>query len=265
MRFSLRFIAPLFALLSVMFLSSSAALAADTRVYELRTYTTLPGRYEALLTRFRDHTVKLFEKHGMTNVGYWQPIEAADGAGQKLIYLLSYPSREAATASWKSFGADPDWVKAKTASEVSGKIIAKVESVFLSPADFSPEIKSVIAPEARVFELRTYTTEPGRLSALDTRFRDHTVAFFKQYGMTNVGYFHPVDADKGADRTLVYFLAHKNREAATASWSAFRADPKWVAAKAASEKAAGGGSLTVAGPEGVKSVFLTPVDFSRMK
>lgn len=249
------------AFLAASFLPLTSA-AEDTRVYELRTYTTLPGRYEALLTRFRDHTVRLFEKHGMTNVGYWQPMDAANGAGQKLIYLLSYPSREAATASWKAFSADPEWQKVKKASEEDGKIISKVESVFLKTTDFSPALGATSSGGSRVFELRTYVTEPGRLAALDTRFRDHTLGFFKHYGMTNLIYFHPVDADKGADNTLIYFLAHSNRKAADASWSGFRADPKWIAAKGASETSAGG-SLTV--PNGVTSVFLTPVDFSPLK
>jgi len=253
----------LFAAMATLFPSSVSA-ATDTRVYELRTYTTLPGRQEALLARFRDHTTSLFAKHGMTNVGYWQPVDAANGAGSTLTYLLAYPSREAAKASWKAFGGDPEWQKAKAASETDGKIVAKVESLFLAPTDFSPSIESAAASKARIFELRTYTTEEGRLDALDARFRDHTRGFFKQYGMTNVAYFHPLDADKGAGRTLVYLLAHKDREAATASWTAFRADPKWTAAKVASEKAAGG-SLTIAGPAGIKSVFLAPTDFSKMK
>jgi hypothetical protein len=80
--------------------------------------------------------------------------------------------------------------------------------------------------------------------------------------MTNLGYYHPVDADKGAGKTLIYFLAHANREAATKSWAAFRADPVWIAAKAASEKAAGG-PLTIT--DGVKSVFMAPTDFSPTK
>src|SRR6218665_2362215 len=85
--------------------------AADSseRVFELRTYTTEAGKLPALLARFRDHTVRIFEKHGMKNVGYWTPADAKDGAENKLIYLLEHRSREAATAAWKAFGADPEW------------------------------------------------------------------------------------------------------------------------------------------------------------
>jgi len=244
--------------------ASAAPAASDSRVYELRTYTAHPGKFEAVLSRFRDHTTKLFEKQGMVNLGYWVPLDAADGAGQKLIYLLAHASREAAAASWKAFSADPVWKEVRTASEVNGKIVAKVESVYLSPTDFSPSVGSSMGSPSRVFELRTYTTPEGRLKALDSRFRDHTVALFGKHGMTNVAYFHPTDADKGAGRTLIYLLAHASREAAAASFAAFRADPVWVAARKASEVPFSG-SLTMPQPEGVRSVFLAPTDFSATK
>lgn len=102
------------------------------RFFEMRTYTPSPGKMDALMARFRDHTCKLFEKHGMTNVGYWV---TPDG---KLVYLLAFPSKEARDASFKAFGADPDWQKAYAESQKDGvKLAAKVESVFLTPADFS--------------------------------------------------------------------------------------------------------------------------------
>jgi hypothetical protein len=110
-----------------------ATLAADNRVYELRTYYTVPGRLDALLSRFRDHTTRLFEKHGMVNVGYWVPKDKPN----TLIYLLSHKNPDAAKKSWDAFRNDPEWVKARTASEASGKIVDKVESVFLEPTDFS--------------------------------------------------------------------------------------------------------------------------------
>ncbi|MSU24536.1 MAG: NIPSNAP family protein [Opitutus sp.] len=241
----------------------AAAPAADTRAFELRTYTVTPGNLDKLLARFRDHTMKIFEKHGMENIAYWVPAEAKDGAGEKLIYLIAHRSREAAKASWAAFSTDPEWKEAARASEVGGKIVAKAESLYLTATDFSPAIAASLGRGGpRSFELRTYTAPEGRLAALDARFRDHTRALFTKHGITNVAYFHPVDANKGAAVTLVYLIAHANREAAKASWAAFRADPVWVAAKAASETAAGG-SLTV--PDGVKSVFLTPTDFSQTK
>lgn len=105
-----------------------------SKVYELRTYTTLPGRLPALNARFRDHTLALFARHGMENVIYTTPLDRDD----QLVYLLAHESREAAKASFAAFGKDPDWVAARTASEADGKIVMKVESVFLQPTDYSP-------------------------------------------------------------------------------------------------------------------------------
>lgn len=116
---------------------SGAGAASKNHVYELRTYVTPEGKLDALNARFRNHTLKIFEKHGMKNVVYGVPM---DGPASKntLIYLLQHDSREAAKASWDKFRNDPDWVKARTASEVNGKLTDKVESVFLEPTDYSP-------------------------------------------------------------------------------------------------------------------------------
>jgi hypothetical protein len=236
----------------------SPARAADTPVYELRTYFTLPGKLDALLARFRDHTVNLFEKHGMVNVGYWVPLDAKDGAGDKLVYLLQHKSREAAAASWKTFGADPVWQAARTASEANGKIVDHVVSVFVTPTDYSPKTATAGKGSGHVFELRTYHAAEGKLAALDARFRNHTRALFEKHGMTNVIYTHPMDADKGAGNTLIYLLAYPNREAATKAWADFRADPIWVNAKKESEK---GGALTTS----TESMYLAPTDFSKLK
>lgn len=110
--------------------------AASDRVFELRTYTTPPGKLEALKSRFRDHTVAIFDKHGMTSVGYWVPMDAP-AKDNTLIYVLAHDSREAAAKNWAAFRADPDWVKAKAESEKDGPLTTKVESVFMTPADFS--------------------------------------------------------------------------------------------------------------------------------
>ena len=111
--------------------------AQANRVFELRTYTTLEGRLDALHARFRNHTTKLFTKHGITNVGYWAPMDEPRSKNT-LIYLLAHPSREAAKKNFDAFRNDPAWVKARDESEVSGKIVEKVESVFLAPVDYSP-------------------------------------------------------------------------------------------------------------------------------
>ena len=126
-------LAPL-AALGALRASESPRAPAANRIFEMRTYHTLPGRLDALNARFRDHTNKLFVKHGMDLVGYWTPQDKAD----MLIYILAYPSREAREASWKAFQADPDWKAAREASEKDGKIVDKVESHFLDPTDYSP-------------------------------------------------------------------------------------------------------------------------------
>lgn len=236
------------------------AAAPAGRVYELRTYYTEPGKLPNLLARFRDHTCALFEKHGMENIVYWVPADEKDGSANKLVYLLAHASREAATASWKAFGADPVWKDVRTKSEASGKIVSKVESVFLQTTDFTKAMDAGYKPGAanRVFEMRTYTAAEGKLAALDARFRNHTVALFAKHGMTNLAYFHPTDAAKGSANTLLYFLAYPGRDAATAAWKGFREDPVWVKARTESEK---DGKLTAK----VESVFLVPVDFSKIK
>lgn len=120
-------------------LTNRAVVQAQTagRVFELRTYTTPEGKLSDLHKRFRDHTMRIFQKHGMTNIGYWQP-QDEPRASNTLIYILSHPSREAAAANWKAFGADPEWKKVSAESQVNGRILEKVESVFMNATDYSP-------------------------------------------------------------------------------------------------------------------------------
>jgi hypothetical protein len=108
----------------------------DKRVFEIRTYTTPPGKLDALNARFRNHTVKLFEKHGMTNIGYWTPVDPPLSENT-LIYVLAHKDREAAKQSWDAFRKDPVWVKARAESEAQGPLTTKVESVFMTPTDYS--------------------------------------------------------------------------------------------------------------------------------
>ena len=252
---------------SLVLISTTLAFAADApekkpadpRLFEMRTYYANPGKLDALNARFRDHTVKLFEKHGITNIGYWVPVENTDN---KLVYIIAFPDRESRDKSFKEFGADPAWREAAKASEKDGRLVAKIESVFLTTTDFSPVLKPVAAGEPRVFELREYKAAEGRLPNLLARFRDHTLKLFEKHGMTNIGYWTPVDAKQGADDTLVYIIAHKSQAAAAESFKNFRADPAWTTARTESEAKAGG-SLTA--PNGVKSTMMIPVDYSPMK
>ena len=117
------------------------ANSADTgnTVYELRVYTTYEGKLPDLLKRFREHTMALFERHGIKNVAYWTPTDAPL-MGKTLIYILQHPSREAATANWKAFQDDPEWQQVRNKSEEPGKIVEKVDSTFMALTDFSPKM-----------------------------------------------------------------------------------------------------------------------------
>jgi hypothetical protein len=252
-------ILPFIVVTGLVALSAGPAGAADTRCFEMRIYYAAPGKLDALNTRFREHTCKLFEKHGMVNIGYWLPMTNTEN---KLVYLLAYPNREAREKSWKEFGADPDWQAAAKASEKDGRLVTKADSIFLAATDFSPAIKPSAATEPRGFELRTYTASPGNLENLLARFRDYTLKLFEKHGMTSFGYWTPTDPKNGAGEKLIYLLVHQSPEAAAADFKAFRADPDWIAAKGASEQKAGG-SLTV--QDGVKSEFLAPTDYSPSK
>ena len=117
--------------------SATLSAQAGGKVYELRTYTAAPGKLSDLESRFRDHTVRLFEKHGMTNVGYWVATDAPLSENT-LLYVLEYDSREAATASWDAFREDPEWKEARAASERNGGLVSGVESVFMKATDYSP-------------------------------------------------------------------------------------------------------------------------------
>ncbi len=109
---------------------------AQSRVFELRTYTCYDGKLDALKARFRDHTIDIFNRHGMESIGYWVP-QDPEKSKTTLIYILAHPSREAAAQHWKEFSSDPEWKKVAAASEANGKIVSHVDSVFMDPTDFS--------------------------------------------------------------------------------------------------------------------------------
>jgi hypothetical protein len=119
-------------------LPPSPSIAKNSRCFELRTYYAAPGKLEALNARFRDHTSRLFKKHGMKIVGFWIPNDKEQGSENKLIYVLAHKSHDAAKKSWDGFRNDPEWKKARDESEAQGKLLEKVESIFMSATDYSP-------------------------------------------------------------------------------------------------------------------------------
>ena len=227
-------------------------------VYELRTYTTNEGKLDNLNNRFRDHTIRLFDKHGMESVGYWVP--TAEPASQNtLIYVLKHASRDAATASWKAFGNDPEWRKIAKDSQVDGRILAKAPtSLFMTAADYSPVFKSAASDAHTVFELRVYRTHQNKLQNLDARFSDHTISLFNRYRMQSVAYWHPVEKPESSD-TLIYIIRHASRDTATASWKAFLADEEW---KTVAKQSQLDGTILREPPE---STFIKATDYSAIQ
>jgi hypothetical protein len=256
----MRCLLPVLALLPMGVLMSDAA-EKDTPIYEMRVYYANPGKLDALNARFRDHTMKLFEKHGLTNIGYFVP--AGENKDNKLVYFISAPSKAARDKSFKDFVADPEWKKAAAESEKDGKLVNRIESTFMAATDYSPPLKVEQKKDGRVFELRTYTATKGNLGNLNDRFKDHTIKLFEKYGMTNIIYWNLLPSEKEHDTKLIYLLAHKDKEAAKKAFDGFRMDPEWIEARKASEKK-GGGSLTE-DKGGVLSEFLVPTDYSPLK
>jgi hypothetical protein len=114
-------------------------MPSSKTIYELRIYHAAPGKLPELLARFRDHTIKLFDRHGMKTVAFWTPIDEPQKSNS-LVYILQHPSREDAAANWKAFQDDPDWKSVKEKSEANGKLAENIDSTYLALTDFSPAL-----------------------------------------------------------------------------------------------------------------------------
>ena len=130
------------ALLAALFVSTifgleSAQAEEKNRLFEIRTYYANEGKLDALKARFRDHTVALFKKHGMTNIGYWVPVDNKDN---KLVYILAFPNKEARKKAFQGFVNDPDWKAAYKASTKDGKLVKKIDSEFLRNRFFGDQV-----------------------------------------------------------------------------------------------------------------------------
>jgi hypothetical protein len=191
------------------------------KTYELRIYVTNPGKLPDLQARFREHTMKLFEKHGMENVIYWTLAEdfGEESKDNTLIYILAHKSREAADASWAAFRADPEWQAVVAKSEENGRLLASAPvSVFMNPTDFHPaewEANGNSDKPARLFELRRYG---GGADSHVGRFRDWEAELFRTSGIETLGFWTTAD-----NSAFVYLLGHPDRQTATANWQTFMA------------------------------------------
>lgn len=230
----------------------AAAQEADERCYELRTYTAPEGRLDDLDRRFRKYSRTIFAKYHMDRVGFWIPMDNPDN---EYVYMLSYPECADRDPAWDNFLSDAEWQHINAITTAEDDVVTDVEYRMLQPTDFSPTVGPSAREHPRVFELRTYTAAPGKLEDLLTRFRDHTMELFQKHGMTNVGYWLPIDNEANQ---LVYLLAFPSQFARNESWEEFKADPEWQAAYEASRQ---DGPLV----ERVESIMLQPTDYSPIK
>jgi hypothetical protein len=226
-------------------------------VYELRIYTANENRYQHLIQRFREHTDRIFKKHGLEPLGYWIPIDHQKHR-RKFIYILKHPSRYAAYKNWVSFSISREWEHVLDQPVYQRLLTEKPISIFMTANDYSEVAKNAIEKEGGVYELRTYVAPPGKLSKLNSRFRDHTTKLFHKHGIHNVGYWTPFDRPE-INNTLVYLIHHASRKQADANWKAFTSDPRW---KKVARQSQQDGQLLAQPPE---SIYLKAMEFSPLK
>ncbi|OYX49824.1 MAG: hypothetical protein B7Y90_06070 [Alphaproteobacteria bacterium 32-64-14] len=233
-------------------------------LYELRIYTAAPGKADALDARFRNHTIGLFKKHGMTPIGFWH-VATPEGQPKddRLFYIMGYKDRTARDASWAAFAQDPEWKQVYADSQKDGSLTTQggIQNIFLNTTDYSPKLNTTSSATPRYWELRTYTATAGNLENIHKRFRNHTVGIFSRLGMTNFLYWRPVADQPAMTDKMVYMMAYPTAAARTTMWQAFSKDEEWVKVRTESEAA---GPL-LASPGGVVSVQLVPTDYSPLK
>ena len=201
-----------------------AQAAPSAKLYELRIYTASPGRLGDLETVMSAEGVGALGRHGIQNIFDGTVLEGApiDGpdASNMLVCILAHDNRAAADKSWAAFDSDPAWKSAWAAAEKSGPLLAKQPmSLFMNATDFSPALEAPTAAGAptRIFELRKYNTGPDRLQNTVDEFQQGLAAILVKVGMNPVIYWTADDRS-----SFVYLIAHKDRETARASWTAFR-------------------------------------------
>jgi hypothetical protein len=195
-------------------------------LYELRVYTTVPGKLPAINDRFAKHTMGIFKNHGIGILGFWT---AEIGTSNQLTYILVFDSMADREKKWTAFQADAAWHQVRAETEAPGPIVDHVVNVFMRLTPYSPQ------PQlgSTIHELRVYDAMPGKLPALHDRFANHTTLLFKKHGIDNVAYW---TEDVGTSNRLVYMLGYPDLGAREKSWTAFQADPAWQQARAESEK-----------------------------
>jgi hypothetical protein len=227
--------------------------------YELRIYHAAPGKLKALHDRFRQYACKLFEKHGIKNVGYWVPEKNPD---RKLYYLLAYPNREARDIAWNALVRDPECMLIQRRTEQGGRLISKVDNLYLRKTDFSPPLDlgpSNAAP--RVYQLCTYVTREGGLDQLCRLFRDRAVSLLNDYDISPIGFWVPFSGQEGEGNTLVCLVAHPHGANSDGRIEQAFRDLEWLASWESSVKEA----APVAVNRDAERIALRPTDYSLLR
>ena len=227
-------------------------------VYELRIYDANEHRFAHLIKRFGEHTDRIFRKHSLVPMGYWVPTEGSAKERRRFIYILKHSSRYAAFRNWNLFSNDWEWQKVLDQPEFQGLLARKPTSIFMTTNEYSAIARDKIEQPGGIYELRTYTVNPGKLADLNARFAGHTTRLFRKHGIHNVAYWTPFEKPDSED-TLVYLVHHAGRKQADVNWKAFSNDPKWQ--KVARESQLNGKFLATQ-PE---SIYLKAVQFSPLK
>lgn len=224
---------------------------ADGRCYELRTYTAADGKLDDLNRRFRKYSRIVFSRYRMARLGFWIPL---DNPENHFTYILSYADCEDRDPAWEQFQADSLWQRVTKITTHEGDLVTNVDNRMMKATGFSPPIGPSAREHGRVFELRTYTTTPGKRDELLARFRDHTMEIFERHGMHDVAYWLPQDNEN----QLVYLLAFPSRFARNEAWREFDMDPEWQRVYEASRE---DGPLV----QNVESILLRPTDYSPLR
>jgi hypothetical protein len=220
--------------------------------FEVRKYYANPGKLPDLIKRFQNHTVELFEKSGMENIAYFEPVENNDNS---MTYILGYPDEASRETMWNQFLNDPEWKKAYSESIVDGALVAKIDQTFMTLA---PGLNEMPMPsKSGIFQLRIYTCFDGKIDDLITRFKDHTQELFARQGLKNYPYWLTSEKEGGQSK-LVYLLGHQDQAAFEAAFQSFLKDPDWIKARDASEA---NGKIV----EKVDAAFFMTLPFSPLK
>ncbi|MCP4847818.1 MAG: hypothetical protein GY899_07730 [Verrucomicrobiaceae bacterium] len=227
-------------------------------VYELRIYAANEHRFAHLIKRFREHTDRIFKKHALEPVGYWIPTEGPPKKRRRFIYILKHASRYDAFRNWNKFSNDKEWQAILDLPEFKGLLTEKPTSIFMTPNDYQVINMDKAPSQGSSYELRTYTTNPGKLTALNSRFSNHTTRLFEKHGIRNIGYWTPLEKPD-SENTLIYLIHHTSRKQADANWKAFRTDPEW---QEIARESLAKGQILATRPD---HIYLKPMEFSPLK